>query len=161
MTVITDTMTKATSSNHLWQDIFNTLLVEIGEKDLRPGDRFQSLEEVCNRFGVSVITARRAFDELEQQGWIKRFKYRGAFIAKNRSPFTVKFVLKRTWDDVELPLQGSLFVQLKIMDEMRKAATRMGIDLHLCTPALLDSDMVEANIVVLQGNFLATEVIQK
>ncbi|MDD3927747.1 MAG: GntR family transcriptional regulator [bacterium] len=148
------------ASNHLWQDIFNTLLVEIGEKNLRPGDRFQSLEEVCNRFGVSVITARRAFDELEQQGWIKRFKYRGAFIAKTNSPFSVKLVLNCPWDEVGLPMQGSPFVQLKLVDEMRKAATRMGIDLQLFTPALISSDMTGANIVVLQGSTLSAELIQ-
>lgn len=52
----------------------------------RPGDFFTTEGDLCRRFGVSNITARRAMNELEAEGRLSRQRGRGTFVAQPRLP---------------------------------------------------------------------------
>jgi GntR family transcriptional regulator len=49
-----------------------------------PGDRLTGEKELASRFNVSLITVRRALEELSKQGLINRRPGRGTFIAKRK-----------------------------------------------------------------------------
>jgi GntR family transcriptional regulator len=49
--------------------------------DLRPGDRLPSEAKLCQRFGVSRMTARGAVQRLEEQGLVYRVRGAGTFVA--------------------------------------------------------------------------------
>lgn len=51
---------------------------------LRPGDFFTTEKAVCKQFGVSIITAKRALDDLEAAGILVRLQGRGTFVARSR-----------------------------------------------------------------------------
>ncbi|MCD6220627.1 GntR family transcriptional regulator [bacterium] len=76
----------------LWKEIENNLKEEIKERKLKNGDRFYSIKEVCNKFKISSITAKRVFYELEREGWIKKIKGKGSFIVKNSEPVKINLI---------------------------------------------------------------------
>jgi GntR family transcriptional regulator len=56
--------------------------VERGE--LRPGEQIPSQRELCRRFGISLMTARRAINELIGEGVIYALPGKGLFVAARK-----------------------------------------------------------------------------
>src|SRR5215472_16187722 len=54
----------------------------ISERGLVPGDLLPSYTELADRAGVSLITVRRALDELERTGRVRRHQGVGTFVAR-------------------------------------------------------------------------------
>ena len=52
--------------------------------ELHPGGFFTTEKDICREFQVSIITAKRALDELESEGRLVRQRGRGTFIAQPR-----------------------------------------------------------------------------
>ncbi len=52
--------------------------------ELHPGEFFTTEKDVCRQYQVSIITAKRALDELESEGRLVRQRGRGTFIAQPR-----------------------------------------------------------------------------
>src|SRR5262245_9268039 len=57
----------------------------ISERGLVPGDLLPSYTELAGQAGVSLITVRRALDELERTGRVRRHQGLGTFVARPRS----------------------------------------------------------------------------
>ena len=56
----------------------------IADQGLVPGDLLPSYTELADRAGVSLITVRRALDELERAGLVRRHQGLGTFVARPR-----------------------------------------------------------------------------
>jgi DNA-binding GntR family transcriptional regulator len=56
----------------------------IADQGLVPGDLLPSYTELADRAGVSLITVRRALDELERAGRVRRHQGLGTFVARPR-----------------------------------------------------------------------------
>jgi GntR family transcriptional regulator, N-acetylglucosamine utilization regulator len=52
--------------------------------ELQPGDRLPPERELAQRYGCSLITIRRALDELSREGRLQRHQGRGTFVLKPR-----------------------------------------------------------------------------
>jgi GntR family transcriptional regulator, arabinose operon transcriptional repressor len=78
----------------LYQRIKQELKEEIELKDLAPNTAFLSENEAIERFKVSRITVRHAFEILEQEGYIYRVQGKGSFVGPRsaRPTKTVAFI---------------------------------------------------------------------
>jgi DNA-binding GntR family transcriptional regulator len=56
----------------------------VAERGLVAGDLLPTYAELADRTGVSLITVRRALDELERAGRVRRHQGRGTFLARPR-----------------------------------------------------------------------------
>src|SRR5262245_7789288 len=56
----------------------------IAEQGLVPGDMLPSYSQLAGQAGVSLITVRRALDELERAGRVRRHQGLGTFVARPR-----------------------------------------------------------------------------
>lgn len=56
----------------------------IADRDLQPGDLLPTNQELARTAGVSLITVRRALDELERSGRVRRHQGVGTFVAGGR-----------------------------------------------------------------------------
>lgn len=65
-----------------YQRIMNVLRAEIKEGQFQPGKRFITQQEVCQRFGVSRITADRAINELVKDGLLYRRRGHGTYVSE-------------------------------------------------------------------------------
>lgn len=64
----------------LYSRIFHELRAEIDEHRLLPGDRIPTERELCEKYEVSRITARRAVQELERRHYVYRVKGKGSYV---------------------------------------------------------------------------------
>ncbi|AQA04560.1 hypothetical protein BVC93_21420 [Mycobacterium sp. MS1601] len=67
-----------------YQHVYDLVLNIVGEQGLNPGDRLPSTAELASLAGVSTMSVRRALDELERAGKIKRRQGLGTFVAAPR-----------------------------------------------------------------------------
>jgi GntR family transcriptional regulator len=67
----------------LYQQIVDGLTREVGEGRLRPGAPLPSFRQLAEDLLVSVITVKRAYDELEREGIIFRRQGLGTFVSKS------------------------------------------------------------------------------
>jgi GntR family transcriptional regulator len=66
----------------LYQQIVDGLKREVSEGRLRPGTSLPSFRALAEDLLVSVITVKRAYEELEREGIIFRRQGLGTFVAK-------------------------------------------------------------------------------
>jgi GntR family transcriptional regulator len=67
----------------LYQQIVDGLTREVSEGRLRPGTALPSFRQLAEDLLVSVITVKRAYEELEREGIIYRRQGLGTFVAKS------------------------------------------------------------------------------
>jgi len=88
---------------------------------LVPGGRIPSENELSDGLGVSVITVRRALDELKRQGYIKRIQGRGSFIS---APPKLVFTINQLFSLTTLTLDKGMQPSRKILELTRISAGR-------------------------------------
>jgi GntR family transcriptional regulator len=66
----------------LYQQIVDRLKREVSEGRLRPGTALPSFRQLAEDLLVSVITVKRAYEELEREGIIYRRQGLGTFVAE-------------------------------------------------------------------------------
>ena len=66
----------------LYQQIVDRLKREVSEGRLKPGAALPSFRQLAEDLLVSVITVKRAYEELEQEGIIFRRQGLGTFVAE-------------------------------------------------------------------------------
>ncbi len=65
----------------LYAQVENSLRQKIISGELEVGDRLPTEQELCEQFGVSRITVRRAVQNLVEEGLIYRLRGRGTFVS--------------------------------------------------------------------------------
>jgi len=68
-----------------YRRLYNHLHERIIKGELQPGDKLPSERELCETFGISRITCRRALSMLQDNGLIQRYSGSGSFVSKNPS----------------------------------------------------------------------------
>jgi DNA-binding GntR family transcriptional regulator len=67
-----------------YEIVRDMILAIIGDENLEPGDRLPTSAELADRSGFSLISVRRALDELERAGVVQRQQGVGTFVARDR-----------------------------------------------------------------------------
>ena len=76
-----------TAGQPIYDQISSQLKAQIIAGTLRPGDALPSIRGLAKDLKISVITTKRAYDELEAQGFITTVAGKGCFVAeKNLDP---------------------------------------------------------------------------
>src|SRR6201996_3078361 len=66
----------------LHRQLFLVLHDEIARGAIAPGDALPTEQSLCDQFGVSRITVRRALADLAEQGYIERRQGVGSFVSR-------------------------------------------------------------------------------
>ncbi len=114
-----------------YQHVYDLVVDLIEEQGLREGDRLPSTAELAELAGVSVISVRRALDELAHSGKIVRHQGVGTFVAPQRivsqpsRPGALLQTLGAPASDVQLDTE---LVSLVVGIPSAKHAAALGID---------------------------------
>lgn len=68
----------------LYHQLSQSLLAQITNGEFEPGDALPPERELTQTFDVSRITVRRAIDELENEGYVRRAQGKGTFVSPPR-----------------------------------------------------------------------------
>ena len=67
----------------IYDQIYSQIKAQIIAGQLRPGEALPSIRALAKDLKISVITTKRAYDELEAQGLIDTVAGKGCFVAEN------------------------------------------------------------------------------
>ena len=116
----------------LYHQAYNALRREIDSGRWGPGDRLPTERELGESFGCSLVTVRRALDELVREGSIVRTRGRGTFVRERAiereladlTSFTAEMALKGLTPRTET-------LSTEIVESTPSTAERLGIELGL------------------------------
>ena len=89
------------SDGPIYLQIKNQIKAQIISGDLKVGEQLPSIRFLAKELRVSMLTAKRAFDELELDGFINSVQGKGNFVAAQNKELIREEYLKR----IELKLQ--------------------------------------------------------
>lgn len=73
---------KEESSLPIYEQIVSAVKNSILNHELAPGDMLPSIRSLAKSLGISVITTKRAYEELEKQGLIYSEQGKGFFVSR-------------------------------------------------------------------------------
>lgn len=71
----------------IYEQIANQIKGLIINQRLKPGEALPSIRRLAAQLNISVITTKRAYDELEQEGFIETVIGKGCFVSKDNKDF--------------------------------------------------------------------------
>ena len=77
------------SDKPIYEQIFTQIKAHILSGTLEPGQALPSIRALAKDLRVSVITTKRAYDELEQAGYVNTVPGKGCFVA-DHSPQLIR-----------------------------------------------------------------------
>ena len=64
----------------IYQQIKNEIINSISNNDLKENDMLPSIRNLAKDLRISILTVKKAYDELEQEAYIKAVQGKGTFI---------------------------------------------------------------------------------
>ena len=74
-----------TSKEPIYNEIKNQIKQSIFKGELQEGDALPSIRALAKDLHISVITTKRAYEDLEQEGFITSIVSKGSFVAGQNS----------------------------------------------------------------------------
>ena len=76
-----DIIVSAASGTPIYQQITNQISAQIVKGEIEPGSPLPPIRTIARQLEVSVITVKKAWEELERRGFIYAVVGRGTFVA--------------------------------------------------------------------------------
>ena len=89
------------SSIPIFEQIENAIKQAIFSNELKEEDMLPSVRNLANDLKISFLTVKRAYDELEQAGFIKTVQGKGSFVAPKNLDLIKEEKLKEIQDYIE------------------------------------------------------------
>lgn len=89
---------KEESSLPIYEQIVSAVKNSILNHELAPGDMLPSIRSLAKSLGISVITTKRAYEELEKQGLIYSEQGKGFFVSRFNPNILLEEQLKTLQD---------------------------------------------------------------
>ena len=70
-----------TGETPIYEQIVSQIKAQILSGDLQEGDALPSMRTLAKELRISVITTKRAYEELEKQGYVRSVTGKGSFVA--------------------------------------------------------------------------------
>lgn len=86
---------KNSSSLPIYEQIFQQIKAQILSGELKAEEKLPSIRYLAKELRISVITTKRAYDELEREGYIHSVQGKGSFVAgQNRELLKEEYLKK-------------------------------------------------------------------
>ena len=80
-----DIIISNTSGKPIYEQINAQIKSQVLSGSLRPGDALPSMRVLAKELRISVITTKRAYEELERDGFIETVTGKGSFVAQQNT----------------------------------------------------------------------------
>ena len=87
-----------TANQPIYEQIYSQIRSQIIAGTLRPGDALPSIRALAKDLRISVITTKRAYDELEADGFLYTVAGKGCFVAEKNLDLVREHQLKELED---------------------------------------------------------------
>ena len=80
----------------IYEQIIGQVKTAIVAGDIKQGDMLPSIRSLAKDLQISVITTKRAYEELERDGYIETIASKGCYVKKQNSDFLREEVIQQT-----------------------------------------------------------------
>lgn len=80
----------------IYMQIVRQIKSEIMNGTLKAGEALPSMRVLAKQLRISVITTKRAYEELERDGFIENFAGKGCFVKEQNTDFLREEVVRQT-----------------------------------------------------------------
>lgn len=84
------------SDEPIYQQIVSQIKAQIMSGELTAGDALPSMRLLAQQLRISVITTKRAYEELERDGFIENFAGKGCFVRAQNTDFLREEAVRQT-----------------------------------------------------------------
>ena len=91
-----DIILRNETDDPIYQQIIDQIKAQIIEGKLTAGDALPSMRTLASQLRISVITTKRAYEELERAGYIENFMGKGCFVKQQNTDFLREETLRQT-----------------------------------------------------------------
>lgn len=88
------------SDKPIYEQISEQMKRAILSGTLKPGDALPSIRSLAKDLKISVMTTKRAYQDLERDGFIETFAGKGSFVAKRNQEFIREELFKQVEDHI-------------------------------------------------------------
>lgn len=111
-----DIVVSNASPDPIYAQIKDQLKAAIINDQVVPGEKLPSIRRLASQLRVSVITTKRAYDELELEGFIDSVQGRGSFVASKDTELLKEEQRKKVEDHLKSALAAAPVAGLSIAD---------------------------------------------
>jgi len=122
-----------------WKSVYNDMLARC--RRLHHGERLAVLGEICRRYGVSMITARRVAVELAKNGYVENKRRMGMLVRKVPDRLAIKLLLPRYFGRDEL-LSGRAAI-MRLYAGMTARAAQLNVSVVLMDETALPAALTQ------------------
>ena len=79
----------------IYEQIVSQIKAQIMSGELKEGDALPSMRALAQALRISVITTKRAYEELEREGFIESYTGKGSFVKKQDTELLKEEYLKK------------------------------------------------------------------
>ena len=110
-----DIILSNSSGEPIYRQIVTQIKAQITSGALSAGDALPSMRLLAQQLRISVITTKRAYEELEREGFIENFTGKGCFVKAQNPDFLREEIIRRTEEQLskacEIARQGGLTLE--------------------------------------------------
>ena len=114
-----DIILSNSSDEPIYQQIVSQIKAHIMSGKLAAGDALPSMRALAQQLRISVITTKRAYEELEHDGFIENFTGRGCFVKAQNTDFLREESVRQTEELLEKACEKAKLCGLTL-DEMKE-----------------------------------------
>ncbi|MBE6843530.1 MAG: GntR family transcriptional regulator [Ruminococcus sp.] len=107
------------SDEPIYQQIISQIKAQIMSGQLAQGDALPSMRSLATQLRISVITTKRAYEELEREGFIENFAGKGCYVKSQNTDFLREEAVKVTERLLEKACENAKMCGLSL-DEMKE-----------------------------------------
>ena len=91
-----DIILSNSSGEPIYRQIVTQIKAQITSGALSAGDALPSMRLLAQQLRISVITTKRAYEELEREGFIESFTGKGCFVKAQNEAFLREEIIRQT-----------------------------------------------------------------
>lgn len=97
------------SSVPIYEQIKNQIIEQIMNEELKEDEMLPSIRTLSNDIKISLMTIKKAYDQLESEGYIKSIAGKGTFVA----PKNMELALEQAKKEIENNISKSIEIAIK------------------------------------------------
>ena len=114
-----DIILKNSSDEPIYRQIVSQVKQQIMNGTLPPGEALPSMRVLASQLRISVITTKRAYEELERDGFIENFSGRGCFVKAQNTDFLREEAVRQTEELLRKACEKARLCSLSL-DDMKE-----------------------------------------
>lgn len=104
------------SKEPIYEQIYNQIKSQIIDKSIKPDEALPSIRALAKELKISVITTKRAYDELENSGFIYSVPGKGSYVKEQNEEYLRETKLRKIEENIQNAIKEARMINLEYED---------------------------------------------